>query len=250
MQQETQPQAATGDGIGPKQGIVKGDVLQRLAGISLVVGGVLTGVGGALYPRLSGDLDIGNPQPVLQAYADAGTGRSLVAFLMIAVGVWGFVIGWLGIRRSVEASKADPWTRLGFYGVLVSAALFTTLLGADMAIALVADQWAGAAEPMKSTWLAAGAGLTVFNLQLFALSVVALWLALAFTSIGLVQTDVYPKWSGWSLLVLGAVGALLGLVMVFSGPVSLTLNIVFPVVSTLTSLWVLVVGARTITKAW
>lgn len=75
------------------QGIVKGNVLYRLAGVSFIVGAILAGVLAALEP---GAADPSNVAEVLTEAADNETLWKVI-FLGIAVGMWAIMMGVVGV---------------------------------------------------------------------------------------------------------------------------------------------------------
>ncbi|MBI4234027.1 MAG: hypothetical protein HY686_06260 [Chloroflexi bacterium] len=230
--------------------IAKGDVLQRLAGIMFVVGGILTLVFNFLYPRAS-DPTFDNVQLTLQAIADKGSTFYRVDNLLLAVGLWGLMIGWVGVYRSLSSGSAAVWARLGFYGVIVGTTLWTVVFGMNMGFGLVVEQWASSAEPAKATWLVVASALTRLQFLLFSMTVIVYWLATAFIGIGIVLGAVFPKWLGWVLVILGVVTVVVvGLPQVLAGPSQVVSNVLFPILATLSTLWAVATGIWVLRKAW
>jgi len=116
----------------------KGDVLQRIAGVGLIAGAILTVVFNILAPRAD---DPTNSAQAMAALAE-NPGLAKLAFLGLAVGIWFLVIGFAGIYRSIPTGAASAWTRLGFYGVLVSAGLFTTTFALQIGATFAAAEGA------------------------------------------------------------------------------------------------------------
>ncbi|MDP6511263.1 MAG: hypothetical protein QGH23_08670 [Dehalococcoidia bacterium] len=77
-----------------QQGIAKGDVLSRIAGIAFIVGGVLLIVGNILHPRVS---DPSNMQALIQSIAGNTGGLWELDHLLLAAGIWGLMIGVVGV---------------------------------------------------------------------------------------------------------------------------------------------------------
>ena len=103
-----------------QQGIVKGDVLQRIASVGLILGAILMIIAGILYPRIS---DASSTQEWLQTYGDQELLTQICKFLF-SIGIWAVMAGAMGIYRSISARGA-AWARLGFYGILAGTAMFT-----------------------------------------------------------------------------------------------------------------------------
>ena len=91
------------------QGITKGDVLQRVASIGFVVGGIATVGANALFPRSA------DPGIIAERLTTAGENESLqrIALLVLIIGFWGLLVGAVGVYRSLPTGTAAAWARLG-----------------------------------------------------------------------------------------------------------------------------------------
>lgn len=208
----------------------KGDVLQKIAGVGLIVGGILTIVFNILAPRPDDGSDVAS---VMAALAK-NPGLSKLAFLGIAVGIWFLVMGFAGIYRSITTGAASAWARQGFYGILVSAALFTTTLALQIGATFAAEKGASG--------IALGGPLVFAGNSLFALSITAYGLALVFVGLGMALSTVYPKWAGWAVIILGAATVIVsGIPAVFSTPTK-SQDLIFAALALLSDLWTLVIG--------
>ncbi len=218
-----------------QQGITKGDVLQRLGGIAFIIGGILTLVFSALYPRPD---DPASTQQALTRLAE-DEGLSNIVYLGLAVGMWAMMIGVVAVYRSISAAGAAAWARLGFYGVIVGTTVMTVTLAVGWATTGAAAV-TGGTEPGTAAYTIAAALNAVGN-SIFLMSVIVFWMALAFLGIGMALSTVYPKWMGWVLLILGVlIVAVAGIAIV--GDPSQALDIIFAVLAGLTSIWAIVVG--------
>src|SRR3989304_5360976 len=102
-----------------QQGVVKGDALQRIASAGFVIGAVLLIVFNFLLPRAA---DPSNTQDVLTKWGGQ-KGLTQLCALLLAVGIWGVMMGTAGVYRSITANGA-AWARLGFYGITVVTAIW------------------------------------------------------------------------------------------------------------------------------
>ena len=126
------------------EGIAKGGVLQRIAGPSFIVGAILLVVSNVLHPR--SDTDLGFVQDIA---ADMG-GLWEAYHLMLVVGIWGLLIGVVGIYRSISTGGGAPWARLGFYGLLVGTTVWTVLFATDgLGLPIVVESWEDATGPTR-----------------------------------------------------------------------------------------------------
>ncbi len=219
-----------------EQGITKGDVLQRLSGIGFIVGGILTLVFSALYPRPE---DPANVQQALARLAE-NEGLSTIVYLGLAVGFWALMIGALGVYRSISTGGAAAWARLGFYGVIVGTAVFTVSAAVGWATVDAATASGGTQPGTPANTIAAALGM--LGNSTFLMTIIVEWLALAFLGIGMVLSTVYPKWMGWMLLILGALIVVVTGIPQAVGDPSRALDITFGILAGLTSFWAIVVG--------
>ena len=230
---------------GATDGIAKGDVLQRIAGPSFIVGAILLVAGNILHPRSDTDLEL-----MQDIAADMG-GLWEAYHLMLVVGMWALLIGVVGIYRSISTGGGATWARLSFYGLLVGITLWTVLFATDgLGLPLVVESWEDATGSDKRTLFLIANALGDFNFGLFTIAILANWLAFTFLGVGMVLSTVYPKVYGWTILVLGVatVGAV-GIPQGFTGETDTT-QILFAVLSLLSTVWVLMVGLWVTRRAW
>ena len=102
----------------------------------------------------------------------------------------------------------------------------------------------------KGTLFLIANALGDFNFGLFTLAILANWLALTFLGVGMVLSTVYPKVYGWAIVVLGVatVGAV-GIPQGFTGEND-TMQVLFAVLSLLSTVWALMVGVWITRRAW
>jgi len=233
-----------------QQGIVKGDVLQRIASVGLILGAILLVIFNVLEPRVS---DPSDTAAVLQKLGEKET-LYQVCMLLIAIGLWVVMTGVAGIYRAISARGA-AWARLGFYGILVGTTILTISCALGMAEAgaaanLLAVPAAAKATAAYSIAYSIAASLHAGALSVQTMGYIGYWLALAILGIGMVLSAVYPRWMGWVGIVLGiGTMAAVGIVMAFAGPGSTT-QVVSMVLSLLSCLYALVVGIWVARKAW
>lgn len=229
-----------------QRAITKGDVLQKLGSAGFIVGAILLIIFNVLLPRPS---DPSNVQEVLTKWGGQEVLVQMSA-LLLAVGIWGLMIGIVGIYRSISTGAGAVWVRLGFYGVVVGTTVWTIAFALVMASADTAAAWIAAPAAGKAAAYGVAAAVYAVNETMHTMSVIVYWLALVFLGIGMVLSSVYPRWMGWVVLVLGIVTmATGGVIRVFTGGIS-TLQMIFAVLSILTTIWALVVGIWVARKAW
>ncbi len=227
------------------QGIQKGDVLQRIAGLGFIVGGIATLVANALLPRAA------DPGIVAERLTVLGENESLqrIALLVLIIGFWALLIGVVGVYRSLSTGTAAVWARLGFYGVLGATTLATVSIATALATTNAAVDWVAAGSTTGTTEYAIAASLIAISNSVFDVMIVGYWLALLSLGIGMVLSDTHPRWLGWALLVIGAVVVAAGVPRLFTEPTQVR-EIVFSIPAGLTSIWALVIGIWVARKAW
>lgn len=232
-----------------QQGVTKGDVLQRLAGLSFIIGAVLLIVFNLLYPRAD---DPANAAQFVQRVADTRGGLWEAVNLFLAVGIWGLMIGFAGVYRAVSTGGAAAWARLGYYGVIVGSTLWTVTFGLEgFGLSLVVKQWQNASGPAKDTLALIAAAHANVLVGLFSMTIIVFWLALIFIGIGMASSRVFPKWAGWAAIVLGAATvAVVGVPQAFAGPSQTSINVLFPILATLSTIYALILGVWLLRKAW
>ena len=219
----------------------KGDVLQKIAGVSLIVGAILTGVFNALFPRVS------DPDDVVKVLTKLGENETLaqIASVGIAVGIWLILAGFAGVYRSISTGAAAPWARLGFYAFIVAAATWTASFAITLGQAGAAGDWVGkvaAGDPEAAIPFTVGATLYTAATSFFAMAVFANWTAIILLGIALSLNTLYPKWLGWVAIILGVVTIpAVGTPLAFDG-LTQTVDTTFMILAGLTTLWILVLG--------
>jgi hypothetical protein len=230
------------------EGIVKGDVQQRIGSIGFIIGAILLVVSQFLLPRVSGLSGI-QLLPALLTNFGEQQGLVQMCALFMAFGIWGTMIGWVGVYRSISTGGGAAWVRLGFYGIVVTAAARTITFALLMATAMRAAVWLAAPDATKAVALGAAGALLAAYTAMQNMSHIVYGLHV-FLGIGMVISAVYPRWMGWGVIVLGVVVmAVEGVMPVFTGPGTVP-AMIYNVLGTLSHLWILVVGIWVARKAW
>jgi hypothetical protein len=228
-----------------QQGVVKGDTLQKLGSAAFIIGAILLIVFNILLPRSS---DPSNTQEMLNKWGDQ-KGLTQLCALLLAVGIWGVMMGTAGIYRSITANGA-AWARLGFYGITVGTAIWSVTFGLVAATAGAAADWLAAPAADKAAAYGVAHSVGSVSTSTFTMSILVFWLAIVFLGIGMARSYVYPRWLGWLGALLGATTvAAVGIPQFFTGETS-TLQTLFAVLAVLTTLWVLIIGIWSARKAW
>ena len=231
-----------------EQGIQKGDVLQKIAGPSLIVGSILLIVGNALIPRVD---DPGDVRDFIENAADNAGGFTEIVFLLLAVGMAALLLGTAGVYRSVTSGAAAAWVRLGFYGFIAGTAVFMGMAALfGLGLAAVAEQWDALAGGAEKEALFQGFNALYWALDgAFSVTIVMYWGTMALLFVGIVMSTTYPKWLGWAGLINAAVVVVIGFVYAFAD-LTQGLDLTFGFAALVSTIWVLLLGVVITRRAW
>ena len=228
------------------QGITKGDPLQKIAGLSLIVGAVLM----VLF-------FIGHPQPddqtvasFLKMVSENMGGRWEAVQLLRVFGVLAVLAGFIGVYRSIAVGRAEPWVRIGIYGIAVSTVFWLAHTAVELGLPVVLEEWEEATEGARkdNLFLIASSIRQVDEGGLITIAAISYGLALVVIGIALSLSKVYPNWLGWIVIVLGAPMAAAGaaLSLVDANEVTMVVVILYG----LSYLWTLALGVWLTRKVW
>ena len=210
--------------------------LVRVGSVSAMLGAIMLIVANIMHPR---GAEFGDTAEHLQEIADAGI--YLGDHIGLLVGALLLVGGLVGLSHSLADGGGAAWARLGLAVAAAAAALMTVVIAVDgIALKAVANEWASSQNEslFQAAYVLEQIGLGLFTMLIFFIFGVLYILY----GLAVALSDIYPKWLGWLALVLGTAGAVIGLVHAYQGPSDLLTNVLFPIVSILLTVWVLVMG--------
>ena len=230
--------------------IAKGGALQKMASAGFILGALLIATSGLSMPhaaRPTSDL-----QEMLRPLGEYPY-RTMLSSLFGMIGFWAVLIGAAGVNRSIAASggaaSGAAWAYLGFYFTLIGTALWTVCWALDIATASAVANWLSAPSDGKEAAWGVVVTLSAFGRGAIPSTWILYWLALAFLNVAMLQSDIYPAWLGWAGLIVSIPVIALGVVQVFT-PRSITLTLIFSILTLLTILWNLTTGVWVARKAW
>jgi hypothetical protein len=210
----------------------------RISGVALTSGALVTTLFNVLFPRVDDPWDT---VAVLTMMAENETLRQ-ISFLGITAGIWIITLGVAGISHSITQSSGAFWARVGFYFLLAGTALVTAASGIGLAATSAAVDWVTAGPDPTSAQFAIAASLNAADDGVWYVSIMAFWGALAVVGVGIFLSEVYPRWMGVTIAVLGGANALLvGLPLAF-GVTKPALLFGFAGLAQLTIVWAFVSG--------
>lgn len=229
-----------------RQAILKGDAFQKMGSAGFLIGAVLIFAGNTWVATI----DLSNPVTA-QARMSGQLAILDTVTLMITCGWYALLMGAAAVRRSISAAGA-AWAIMGFYFLIVGAALWTVGMSLDISFSALISNWLSAppanqeaAHNLLNTLFPPGLG---FGRGLFPLEILVNWLAFAFLGTGMLRSGVYPRWLGSVGMILGIIGVLIGIVMTYTGREAVFTP--FTVLAFATLLWFLICGILMARKAW
>jgi hypothetical protein len=223
----------------------QGNTLQKISSTAFIIGAVLLIVFNVLAPRPDNPA---NMESVMTTMSNQAVFTHL-SQLLLTFGIWLVMIGSAGVYRSITASGA-AWARLGFYGIIVGAVLWSVTFGLGSATVSTAAEWMTASTTNKAAAFNVAAAVSTASSAIETMSIIMLWSALIFLGVGMASSSVYPGWLGWVGITLGvAMVAVVGIPKFFLGNTS-TLLLLFGGLALLTTVWMLLTGIWVARKAW
>ena len=231
-----------------RQNIVKGDALQKISSAAFIIGAILIAVSGLMMPHANAPTS--DLREMLAAMGEYQY-RTIVASLLGMIGFWMALIGVTGVHRSLTASetKGAVWARLGFYFALMGTVLWTVSWAMDVNTASAVANWLSTPSDGKEAAWNIVATLSAFGRGILPTTWIIYWLALSFLNIAMLQSGIYPQWLGWAGLMVNVPIIALGVFQIFT-PRSITLTLIFSVLTLLTILWNLTTGIWVARRAW
>jgi hypothetical protein len=210
----------------------------RTAAIVLLIGAAMTTLFNVVFPRADDPADI---LAVLLMMSEDVTLRQMsflgvtAGFLLVTAGIIAALWAASGERRSVVI-------RLGVYGLIAGATLFTAASGIGMAATVAATEWAAAGAMLDGAEYTVAATLNVIDDAVWAASIVVFWLSLCVAGVGMVRHGDGPRWLFGLLVPLGVANAVaIGAPILWGGP-TVGLMIGFAVLAQLTIVWAVALG--------
>ena len=201
----------------------------RIGSVSAMLGAIILVITNVMHPR---DFEYGD---TASHFADvAGSDIYLGDHIGLLVGALLMSAGMIAIARSLRETTAAAWAFFALISAVVAAGLMVVLIAIDgVAFAAIADSVTGDAALVFEE-----IGFGLFSMLIFF----TFGVQFSLFGVALSMSDNYPKYMGWIALVGGIAGMAIGLTQAYEGPSETLTTILFPIVSVLLTLWVLVMG--------
>lgn len=225
--------------------LTRGASANRITGTVFIAGAAVATIFNVLFPRAD---DPEDTVAVLTMMVENETLQQ-VCFLGVCIGIWLVSAGLVGIFRSLAGGPTAFLARLGLYGALLGAALFTASAGLGLAATGAAVDWADAGATTTSVEYAVAAALNAADDSVWHMSIVTFWGALGVLGIAMLKGAIHPRWMGVALIVLGFANATLVGLPLAVGVESQELILAFAGLGQLTLIWALAAGIWTLRNA-
>lgn len=213
--------------------------LFRIGGVSAVARAVIGFVTNLLHPRTP---DYSSPENLLRAVAESPIW--VVDHLGLLVAILLTLGALVAISRSLTAGQGTAWARLGLAGAVVSTAVAVVLIGSDGIVAkAAATAWANAPAAERAVAFRIAAAVEQFDLALFSLFIVIFFgMTILLYGLAILTSAAYPQWLGWVAVLEGLASIPPGFIQAYNGPSVLVTNILFPIFSSIATVWGLLMG--------
>ena len=210
---------------------------RSVAAIAALAGSVLAFIGTYLHPMEA------DPNDALAAFAEYAADRLWVASHLTQLAGVVLMMGALVLASwMMRRGPAEGWALLGAIGAVGSLAVTAAVQAVDgVALKVMVDTWAAAAEANKAAVFEAAFAVRQIELGLAAIASLLFGATFTMYGIALVVDRGLPRWLGWLAVVGGVPMAVAGVVMAHTGFSSQAMAISMPA-NSFFLLWMVALG--------
>lgn len=209
----------------------------RIIPIAAISGAVLVAFGTFLHPM---DADPNIPSDAFTEYAadDLWVASHLIVLLGFIFIAAAFVL----ISRRMADGAAAQWATLGMTGAVASLVMLSALQAVDgIALKVMVDSWAVAAEPERTALFQAAFAVRQIEIALASIAHLLFGLTVAIYGVAFLVDPRFPRWIGALAVVAAVPTVIAGIVLAYTGFSGLHMWISMPS-SALLLLWMIVLG--------
>ncbi len=201
-------------------------------------GGVLLLLGGTILHPSGAD-----PNDAVAAFSEYANDQLWVAsHLMQLLGVSLMVCALIQLSRLLASGSASGLAWIGAAGSVATLAVAAALQAVDgIALKMMVDAWAAAAEPDKTTLFYVAYGVRQIEIGLASIMSLLFGLTMCVYGVAVISDHSFAKWLGWLAIIGGIPTAIAGVVMAYTGFSSLAMSINMPSSSVLL-IWMIALG--------
>ncbi len=202
------------------------------------IGGALLLFGGTILHPSGAD-----PNDAVAAFSEYADDQWWIAsHLTQLLGVALIVCALIQLSRLLASGSARGLAWIGAAGSVASLAVAAALQAVDgIALKMMVDAWAAAAEPDKTTLFYAAYGVRQIEVGLASIMSLLFGLTVCVYGVAVISDRSFVTWMGWLAIIGGILTAIGGVVIAYTGFSELTMAINMPS-SSLILIWMIVLG--------
>ncbi len=210
-----------------------------LRGASIAAfGGALLLFGGTILHPLGAD-----PNDAVAAFREYADDQWWIAsHLMQLLGIALIVCALIQLSRLLASGSARGLAWISAAGSIVTLAVAAALQAVDgIALKMMVDAWAAAAEPDKTTLFYAAYGVRQIEVGLASIMSLFFGLTMCVYGVAVISDHRFVKWLGWLAIIGGIPTAIAGVVIAYTGFSALAMSINMPS-NSLLLIWMIALG--------
>ncbi len=211
----------------------------NLRGASVAaIGGALLLFGGTILHPSGAD-----PNDAVAAFSEYADDQFWIAsHLTQLLGVALIVCALIQLSRLLASGSARGLAWIGAAGSIASLAVAAALQAVDgIALKMMVDAWAAAAEPDKTALFYAAYGVRQIEVGLASIMSLLFGLTMCVYGVAVISDHTFAKWLGWLAIIGGIPTAIAGVVMAYTGFSELAMSINMPS-NSLLLIWMIALG--------
>ena len=202
------------------------------------IGGALLLFGGTILHPSGAD-----PNDAVAAFSEYADAQWWIAsHLTQLLGVALIVCALIQLSRLLASGSAKQLAWIGAAGAIASLAVAGALQAVDgIALKMMVDAWAAAAEPDKTTLFYAAYGVRQIEVGLASIMSLLFGLTVCVYGVAVISDRSFVTWLGWLAIIGGISTAIAGVVIAYTGFSGLAMSINMPS-SLLLLIWMIALG--------
>jgi hypothetical protein len=202
------------------------------------IGGALLLFGGTILHPSGAD-----PNDAVAAFSEYADAQLWIAsHLTQLLGVALIVCALIQLSRLLASGSARGLAWIGAAGSIASLAIAAALQAVDgIALKMMVDAWAAAAEPDKATLFYATYGVRQIEVGLASITSLLFGLTMCVYGVAVISDHRLAKWLGWLPIIGGIPTAIAGVVIAYTGFSGLAMSINMPA-NLLLLIWIIALG--------
>ena len=202
------------------------------------IGGALLLFGGTILHPSGAD-----PNDAVAAFSEYADAQWWIAsHLTQLLGLALMVCALIQLSRLLASGSARGLAWIGAAGSIASLAIAAALQAVDgIALKMMVDAWAAAAEPDKSTLFYATYGVRQIEVGLASITSLLFGLTMCVYGVAVISAHRLAKWLGWLPIIGGIPTAIAGVVIAYTGFSGLAMSINMPA-NSLLLIWIIALG--------